>query len=570
MKIIVGYTGFVGNNICSSTDFDGFYNSKNIDKAYGTNPDLLVYSGVKAEKYTANLFPEKDKELIEDAKRNIELINPKQIVLISTIDVLDDVNGKDEDAVINEEALEAYGYNRYQLEKWVIANYKNHLIIRLPALFGENIKKNFIFDLINIVPSKIKKEKMEELSLIENRIKSYYQLNEDGFYYIKQLLNNDKNNLIQLLEKVNFCALSFTDDRSKYQYYNLKKLWKDICVALDNNITLLHLSTEPILSSELYSMVTGKEFVNKCSRIPVNYNYKSKYYKYYGGSDGYLYDKNTILKECVDFIKSKKNRIKYKLAFSSIAFKEIDTCCSFLLKNNIEGIEVAPSMIMDNPYDDIEELVERTKEIKIKNELDVCSLQSIWYGRKENIFSSDKNRKLLIDLTKKIIDYASKVNCRNIVFGCPKNRIISCRNDEEKALTFFKELGDYAYSKNTCLSLEANPTIYGTNFINDTSSAINLIKKVNSNGFKLNLDIGTMIENNEDIAILKGNINLVNHVHISEPYLNVIKERNLHITIKELLINENYNRYISVEMKNTDNINDLEKTIKYIKKVFEK
>ena len=56
MTALVGYTGFVGSNIASSFKFDRLFNSKNIKEAYGLNPDLCVYSGVRAEKYLANNF----------------------------------------------------------------------------------------------------------------------------------------------------------------------------------------------------------------------------------------------------------------------------------------------------------------------------------------------------------------------------------------------------------------------------------------------------------------------------------------------------------------------------------
>ena len=59
-KALVGYTGFVGSNICAGEKFEGLYNSKNIGEAYGTNPDLLVYAGLRAEKYLANHEPDKD------------------------------------------------------------------------------------------------------------------------------------------------------------------------------------------------------------------------------------------------------------------------------------------------------------------------------------------------------------------------------------------------------------------------------------------------------------------------------------------------------------------------------
>ena len=47
---LVGYSGFVGSNIASYCQFDGLYDSSNVEQSYGTNPDLLVYSGVPAQK----------------------------------------------------------------------------------------------------------------------------------------------------------------------------------------------------------------------------------------------------------------------------------------------------------------------------------------------------------------------------------------------------------------------------------------------------------------------------------------------------------------------------------------
>lgn len=66
---LVGYTGFVGSNLAGSFKFDNLYNSKNIGEAFESNPDLLVYAGIRAEKFLANKFPEKDMEIIENAKK---------------------------------------------------------------------------------------------------------------------------------------------------------------------------------------------------------------------------------------------------------------------------------------------------------------------------------------------------------------------------------------------------------------------------------------------------------------------------------------------------------------------
>ena len=78
MKALVGYTGFVGSNLYEKGDYEKVYNSKNISEAYGSNPELLVYAGLRAEKYLANHEPEKDMECIREAEDNIIKINPKK------------------------------------------------------------------------------------------------------------------------------------------------------------------------------------------------------------------------------------------------------------------------------------------------------------------------------------------------------------------------------------------------------------------------------------------------------------------------------------------------------------
>lgn len=125
MIALVGYTGFVGSNIYAAAgkEIDAAYNSKNIGEAFGTYPDLLIYAGLRAEKYLANNAPEKDMKLILQAEDNITKINPKRLVLISTIDVFKNPKDVDETSEIDTDNLPAYGYNRYQLEVFVRKNF---------------------------------------------------------------------------------------------------------------------------------------------------------------------------------------------------------------------------------------------------------------------------------------------------------------------------------------------------------------------------------------------------------------------------------------------------------------
>lgn len=302
MNVLVGYTGFVGSNLYITGDFDKVFNSQNIEESYGLNPDLLVYAGLRAEKYLANSNPEKDMELIYQAEQNIRKINPKQLVLISTVDVYKEPFGVDEEATIEQEGLQAYGLNRYRLECWVRENYPSGLIVRLPGLFGKNIKKNFIYDYINVIPFMLKSEKFNELSGKEPHLTNYYDLQDNGYYKCKNLTEQEKKELKKIFLKIDFSALNFTDSRSKYQFYPLDRLWRDIKIALENGIYLFNPATEPITSSELYKYLTGREFVNELSGNPAYYDYKTIHDSIFGGSGGYIINKNEILKNIQCFI----------------------------------------------------------------------------------------------------------------------------------------------------------------------------------------------------------------------------------------------------------------------------
>lgn len=302
MNVLVGYTGFVGSNLYTEGKFDYVFNSKNIEDAYGLKPDLLVYAGVPAEKYLANLYPDKDREDINEAKKNIMRIAPKNLVLISTIDVFQKPENVNEASRISTEGLSAYGCNRYELECWVRGTYPKAYVIRLPALFGNNIKKNFIYDLMKVIPFRLAKEKYEELSQKEPELKLYYSLQDNGFYQCRMLEGKEEQVLKDIFFKTGFSAINFTDSRNIYQFYPLKHLWQDMETMIRHGIYLCHMAVEPISANELYSYITGDVFENEFQSNIVKYNFKTLYDRIYGGNNGYIYTKNQILKEIKEFV----------------------------------------------------------------------------------------------------------------------------------------------------------------------------------------------------------------------------------------------------------------------------
>lgn len=307
MKSLVGYTGFVGSNIAATADFDNVYNSTNFGEAYGTKPDLLVYAGVRAEMFLANSFPEKDFEQMKEALENIKEIEPRQLVLISTISVYGENTYGDEDTVIDESKLTAYGKNRLWLEKQVEGSFQNHLIVRLPALYGINLKKNFIYDYIHLIPALLKYEKFEELLLLNDKLGEFYEKQDTGFYKCRELDSYEYSELKAFFKACGFTALNFTDSRSRYQFYNLSFLWNDIKKALGYGLKKLNITSEPIGAGELYMALEGKKFVNEIAKSPFDYDLRSKYAELFGGRDGYLFDKQFVMEDIKKFVKGERN-----------------------------------------------------------------------------------------------------------------------------------------------------------------------------------------------------------------------------------------------------------------------
>jgi hypothetical protein len=299
VDFLVGYTGFVGSNLKRSHKFDGLFNRQNIQEAYGKRPDILVYAGIPAEKYLANNFPEKDLETILQAMYNIREIKPQKLILISTIDVYEKaVNVSEDDSA---DAKETYGKNRRFLEALVQKNIPDFHIVRLPALFGVGIKKNFIYDLININPALLTKDKYEELSQKSSLIKASYQLQKNSFY---KLMIQDKRELDDLKKEflsLDFSALNFTDSRAIFPFYSLQNLWRDIQWMIQKEISLMNLAVEPLAVSEIYQAVFKRKFINELEKTVPHYDFKTKY-----SASGYLKNKEEVLKELVVFIKEQQ------------------------------------------------------------------------------------------------------------------------------------------------------------------------------------------------------------------------------------------------------------------------
>jgi len=235
MLALIGSSGFVGTNLKKQYNFSHFYNSSNYEY------ETVFCAAPSAIKWKANKEPAEDLQQIYNLVKYFKDIKTKRFILFSTVDVYN-YFPSDEDSVIDITKTTFYGKNRFLLENFVMKYFNLYNIIRLPGLFGEGLKKNIIFDLLN-----------------------------DNINY-----------------KINA--------NDSYQWFYLKDLSLIINKVIKQNISIYNVSTESITNKELVENIANK-YVNFLvyDNSNIYYDMKTKY-------GNYLYTKTDIFNKLNEFI----------------------------------------------------------------------------------------------------------------------------------------------------------------------------------------------------------------------------------------------------------------------------
>lgn len=268
-----------------------------------------------------------------------------------------------------------------------------------------------------------------------------------------------------------------------------------------------------------------------------------------------------------------------KLSISNIAWNKEDDekVYDILQQNNFYGLDVAPARVFENPFD-ITEIQGQAfiKNIATKGLVPV-GMQSLLYGTEGlQLLENEEKSRHTIQHLKKIMDYAEKIGVTRLVFGSPQNRLISNLSKEEveyRSQQVFNELGNYATTKGLYFCIEPNPTLYGADYITSTLEGVKLVKKINNPGFRLHLDLGTILINNEDIEkVVIEALPITEHIHLSHPNLEqVIGYEKQHILLRDTLLKYNYQGVVAIEMKNTmqeNNIDKVRESVEFIANLY--
>ncbi|MFC9917640.1 NAD-dependent epimerase/dehydratase family protein [Agromyces binzhouensis] len=245
----------MGSNLASRFPFDDVYNTSNIDDIVGKRYDLVVSAGNRADSFRINRNGDDDLREVDSLADRLDQVEITQLVLVSTVCVYPGASSPDETAPLDMADLTPYGANRLHQEQRLAAAHDT-LVLRLPQLYGDGLKKGIIYDLAH-----------------DYRVE-------------------------------------FIRPDARFQYYDVRRLADDLRAALDARLSSLNLATPAIrndvIAREAFGIdVSGNDpgpadpFADMYTR-----DMRTIHAAAFGGADGYLMDEERELAEIVAFARS--------------------------------------------------------------------------------------------------------------------------------------------------------------------------------------------------------------------------------------------------------------------------
>lgn len=249
---LIGHTGFVGSNLASRAAFDEHYNTTNIASIGGEHFDLVVSAATRSDSHRINQNGAEDRAEVTSLVESLRRASINRLVLISTVCVYPGGTSPDEDTPLTEEGLTPYGRNRLHMETELAASFAT-TIVRLPQLYGDDLKKGIIYDLQND-------------------------------YRVEHI-----------------------DPTGRFQYYDVRRLWDDIGVLLDNGVESFNASSPPIPNATVAREVFGRDISGNGAK-PGGFadmytrDMRTKHAGLFNGQDGYMTDAQSELQSISEFV----------------------------------------------------------------------------------------------------------------------------------------------------------------------------------------------------------------------------------------------------------------------------
>jgi hypothetical protein len=255
---LIGHTGFVGSNLAAAYDFTDRYNTTNIERIRGRSYDLVVSAAARADSHRINQDGAADLAEIEEYVAILSTVDTAQLVLISTVCIYPGGTSPDETTPLSADGLTPYGANRLAMEMTLSKRFDT-LAVRLPQLYGLGLKKGIVYDLLN-----------------DYRVE-----------YIRP--------------------------EGRFQYYDLRRLWPDIQVALGAGLKTLNIATPALTSARVAAECFGLDIADQVvagTESPYAQMYtrdmRTIHADLYGGPPGYLLDEAAELRAIRSFVQESR------------------------------------------------------------------------------------------------------------------------------------------------------------------------------------------------------------------------------------------------------------------------
>lgn len=248
---LVGSTGFVGQTLARQRPIDDGYHRPDIASIRGRAFRRLYIAGAPAQKWVANEDPEGDAAALETLMDHLRQVQADVVVLVSTVDVYPDPIDVDEATPVDvADHSQAYGRNRLWLEGAVRAHFPGALVVRLPGLFGEGLRKNLVYDLLH-----------------------------------------DRE--------------EYAHRDSAFQFYDMKRLADDIDAAVEAGLEVVNLATPPVAAHVVGQEIFGRRLV-RTEGSPVGYDMQTRHASVFGASrdQRYVCDLDAVLAGMRAFVAS--------------------------------------------------------------------------------------------------------------------------------------------------------------------------------------------------------------------------------------------------------------------------
>ena len=209
---LIGYTGVIGSKVFEQLqsfkqyEVDGF-NRDNLSELLQQEYDCVICTAPSSEKFKTNIGLVNSAEEIERLVDSIAKVKTKQFVLVSSQSALHSEN--------------RYGQVQNDVCQAVLQNHKNHSIYFMDTLYGGNLKKGFIHDLLHQQWDFVTKEQLEKNPALQ----SYYRP------VTEQVAERVQEVPLELLEQLPPVS-SLYEDKDIYQVTAIEDLVKTIIQEL--------------------------------------------------------------------------------------------------------------------------------------------------------------------------------------------------------------------------------------------------------------------------------------------------------------------------------------------------